>query len=63
MEEKKAKKIHRKMVKDKMLPDLYSGNWEKDKARFMKSLAMDEKLDLHYDELDFLDNEEDELFY
>lgn len=63
MEEKKARKIYQKMMKDKMLPDLYKGNWERDKSRFMKSLAMDEKLNLHYDELDFLDNEDDELFY
>ena len=56
MNEKESKKIYNKMKKEGILPDFFTGNWERDKSVFIKNLSMDEKIDITYDELSLDDD-------
>lgn len=50
MDEKSAKKLYTKMFENQMLPGKFSGNWSKDKSKFMKEMILNSQIGLDFDE-------------
>ncbi len=59
MDEKEAKKLYNKMSKDNMLPELFSGDWTKDRVKFLKQMELNSRIGVDFQEYEGDDDEDD----